>query len=546
MSLTLEIRQMPLAVTPTHSDHTWNVVMNDYSAYTDIRLVVDIYKNPYRNDSGSTQDYGKVARLLVPPNQFGNCIFNVETIIYNLTNPNPRNMGGYVGQSANTETMNPYEVIYYTSQTIFTTGQTSQAFIGNQISSTISFSNGFNGGYQGFENIYQINEYRCLFGIQYTNTGDTTTVTVPINYSAYTGYTGGSISITSAAGQPYGVMIYPGVQNNKQLSTQYYYSGNNLNGQYNYLNTQVYDYQMSTGNTGYFMTTFGEETIPMTILNSNVYQTRYRTHYYKCPIVIGFMYGGNPLFNNTDSVGAIAYLQKTQTNGQSNYDVVQTNAIDFTARANPQTIAPYGYMNQRIAYGVFKANPVVRTGSDIAIFLSNSPTGIDYDVNGVSELVQYKMVGDECFNNPVSFLFLNRQGIWDTYTFTKKYTKKYNVNKKVYNQQKSLNTKYWNRQSYDTSETVFYGEAEELVTVDSNFVIQNDVVVIEDLLMSPYVYMIQDNWLPATNMEAIYPYLIPCTVQNKEVKEYINKYQHIFQYTIELKQVPYRPFYIPF
>jgi hypothetical protein len=94
--------------------------------------------------------------------------------------------------------------------------------------STVSFSNGFNGGYEGFENIYQINEYRCLFGIQYTNTGGTTTVTVPVNFSTYTGYTGGSISITSAANQPYGVMIYPGVQNNKQLSTKYYYSGNSI------------------------------------------------------------------------------------------------------------------------------------------------------------------------------------------------------------------------------------------------------------------------------------------------------------------------------
>lgn len=537
---------MPLAVTPTHSDHTWNVVMNDYSAYTDIRLVVDIYTNPYRNDSGSTQDYGKVARLLVPPNKFGNCIFNVETIIYNLVNPNPRNMGGYAQLSAHTETMNPYQVLYNNTQTTFVTGNTSQAFIGNNISSTISFSNGFNGGYEGFDNIYHINEYRCLFGVQYTNSGGTTTVTVPIDYSAYTGYTGGSISVTSAAGQPYGVMIYPGVQDNKQLSNKYYYSGNNLNGQYNYLNTQVYDYKMSTGDTGNFMSSFGAETIPMTILGSNIYQTRYRTHYYKCPIVIGFMYGGNPLFDNTSQVNAIAYLQKTQTNGQYNYDVIQTNKIDYTFRGNLQFNPPYSYLNQRIAYGIYKPNPVVRTGSDVAIFLSNSVTGIDYDVNGVSEIVQYKMVGDECFNNPVSFLFLNRQGIWDTYTFTKKYTKKYNVNKKVYNQQKTLNTKYWNRQTYDTSETVFYGDAEELVTVDSNFVTQNDVVVIEDLLMSPAVYMIMDSWLPVSNTEPIYPYLIPCTVQNKEVKEYINKYQHIFQYQIELKQVPYRPFYIPF
>ena len=546
MSLEIKIKQMPLGATPTHSDHTWNVELNDYSAFTDIRLVVDIYKNPYQNDKGTVQDSGKVGRLLVPSNQFGNCIFSVETIVYNLVSQNPRNLGGYVSGNTGGEIMNPYLVQYANSQTTTTTGLTSQATIVNDRTSTISFSNGFNGGYEGFQNIYQINEYRCLFGVQYTTSAGTITQ-IPINYSAYTGYTAGTaLNLDDASNQPYGVMIWPGVQDNKQLSQKYYYSGNNLNGQYNYLNTQIYSYEMSTGQTGQFMSTFGPETIPMTILGSNVYQTRFRTHYYKCPIIVGFMYGGNPLFNNTDNVAAIAYLQKSQTNGQYNYDAIQTNPIDFTARANAQTVAPYSYLQQRIAYGIFKPNPNVRTDSDVAIFLSNSCTGIDYEVNGVSEIVQYKMVGEECFNNPISFLFMNRQGIWDTYTFTKKDTKKYNANRKTYNQQKSLNTSWWNRQSYDSSETVFYGDSEEIVTVDSQFLNQNDADVVEDLLLSPYVYMIMDNWLPGTNQNAIYPYLIPCTVQNKDVQVFVQKYQRIFQYTIELKQVPYRDYYMPF
>jgi len=546
MSLTLNIRQMPLEATPSHSDHTWNVVMNDYSAYTDIRLVVDVYKNPYQNDSGSTQDFGKVSRLLVPPNQLGNCIFNVETIINNLVDKNPRNMGGVPGGNPGTTTMNPYLVLAANSQTTSVSANTSQATIVNDRTSTFSFSNGFNGGYEGFDNIYHINEYRLLFGIQYTTTGGTVT-TVPTNFGSYTGYTpGANLSITDASGQPYGIMIWPGVQENKQLSQKYYYSGNNLNGQYNYLNTQVLDYQMGTGSTGYFMSTYGSETMPMTILGSNVYQTRFRTHYYKCPIIVGFMYGGNPLFDNTQSVNAIAYLQKTQGNGQYNYDAIQTNSIGFSSRANSQNVAPYSYLSQRIAYGIFKPNPNVRTDSDVAIFLSNDCTGIDYDVNGVSEIVQYKMVGDECFNDPISFLFLNRAGIWDTYTFTKKSVKRFAPNKKTYSSQKTLNTKWWNRQTYDSAETVFYGDAEELLTVDSNFVIQNDVDVIEQLLMSPYVYQIEDNWLPSTNQDFIYPYLIPCTVQNKEVKRYENKYERIFQYTIELKQTPYREFILPF
>jgi hypothetical protein len=550
MSLNLTIRQMPLAVTPTHSDHTWNVVMGDYSAYTDIRLVVDIYSNPYLNDSGSTQTSGKVARLLVPPNQFGNCIFNVETIIYNLVEANPRNLNMNPGPTSGTATTNPYNVLVANSQTTEVTLNTSQATINNDRISTIAFSNGFNGGYEGFENIYHINEYRCIFGVQYTTTGTSATcasaqsqtvIIIPTNYSAYTSYTGGTLSLTDASNQPYGVMVYPGVQENKFLSNKYYYSGDNLNGQYNYLNTQVYSYQMSSSQNGQFMATFGPETIPMTIFNSQVYQTRFRTHYYKCPIVLPFMYGKNPMFDNSSVVKGVNYLQKSQGNGQYNYDTVQTQTIDFTSRGSLNS-----YLQQRIAYSVFKQNPVIRTDSDVAIFLTDNCNSIDYDTNGVSEIVQYKMVGEECFNDPVSFLFLNRQGVWDTYTFTKKFTKRYNVNKKTYSSQKSLNVQWWNRQSYDQGEQTFYGDAEELVTVDSGFVQQNDVQIIEQLLMSPYVYMMMNNWLPEGNESFIYPYLIPCTVQNKDVREYIQKYVRIFQYTIELKQVPYRDYILPF
>ena len=95
------------------------------------------------------------------------------------------------------------------------------------------------------------------------------------------------------------------------------------------------------------------------------------------------------------------YLQKTLGTGQYNYDTIQSNPINFTARANAQTIAPYSYLSQRIAYGIFKPNPTVRTDSDVAIFLSNDVLGYDYDVYGSSEIVQYKMVGDECFNELV-------------------------------------------------------------------------------------------------------------------------------------------------
>ena len=76
MSLELTIIQKPLDVCESHSDHTWNVSLNDYSAYTDIRLVVDVYSNPYSNDQYGNEGSGKKARLLIPVNEFGNFIFS--------------------------------------------------------------------------------------------------------------------------------------------------------------------------------------------------------------------------------------------------------------------------------------------------------------------------------------------------------------------------------------------------------------------------------------------------------------------------------------
>jgi hypothetical protein len=536
MSLNLTILQSPLPVTESHSDHTWNVALNDYSAYTDIRLVVDIYKNPYLNDEGSSQNSGKAARLLIPVNEYGNCIFNVETVIRNFVTANPRNLDMIPGLTSGSSTTDPYAVLVATTGNTEVELNTSQATINNNRISTIGFSNGFNGGYPGFENIYHINEYRLIFGVQYT-TGGTTTIIIDTNYSAATTYTGGTISPASASTQPYGVQIWPGVQDNKQMSVKYYYSGDNLNGQYNYLNTSVYGYQMSKSQKGNFMGTFGPATIPMTILGSQVYQTRFRTHYYNCPIILPFMYGKNPMYDNSSVVKGVNYLQKSQGNGQYNYDTIQTQTVDFTARGGLNS-----FMGQRIAYSIFKQNPVIRTESDVAIFLTDNCGSIDYNTNGVSEIVQYKMVGQECFNDPYSFLFLNRQGVWDTYTFTKKSDKKYAPNRKVYQQYKSLNTQIWNRQSYDPGETVFYGQADELFTFDSGFVQQNDGIVIEEMLLSPYLYMIMDNWQPQDGSQFIYPYLIPCVILNKEVKVFQQKYQRIFQYTLEVKQVPYRKF----
>jgi hypothetical protein len=63
--------------------------------------------------------------------------------------------------------------------------------------------------------------------------------------------------------------------------------------------------------------------------------------------------------------------------------------------------------------------------------------------------------------------------------------------------------------------------------------------------MSPYVYMIENNWLPSSNEDLIYPYLVPVLIENKDVKVFEQKYQRIFQYTMEMRLTPYRQYEFP-
>lgn len=554
MSLTLDIIQQPFSVSESHADHTWNIRMNDFSAYTDIKLVVDIYKNPYGNEIGpnntvgTSQDTRKAARLIVPVNEYGHCIFNVETIIRNFVTANPRNNTMVYDGTGPSGQTNPYNVYVTQGDLLSITANTNQATINNGKLSVISFSNGFNGGYPEFSNLFMVNEYRCIFGVQYTSGGTTQVIIDTTNYDTYIPSTGTTIYVQSAQTQPYGVMIFPGVQDNQRVG---YSPFSGVNPYYlttsvdNYKDYKVYNWAMNTGVAPYdyygqFMGVFGNQTIPMTAFGGSVEQTRWRTHYYNCPIVLPFMYGENPMYNNSSVINCVTFLQKTAGNGQMNYDTSQTIPIADNGGA-----PYYSFLGERIAYAVFKQNPLINEMSDVAVFLSSGtcdPSGIDR----VSEIVQYKMVGKECLNDPYSFLFMNRNGVWDTYTFTKKSQKTYQPERKTYMSMKTLNTQVWNRQSYDSSETVYYGKALELFTFDSGFVYENDRDIIEQLLMSPYLYMMMDNYTPQQNQNQIFPYLIPCVVLNRDVKVFEQKYQRIFQYTLDIKQTPYRSYDLPY
>jgi hypothetical protein len=159
------------------------------------------------------------------------------------------------------------------------------------------------------------------------------------------------------------------------------------------------------------------------------------------------------------------------------------------------------------------------------------------------------MEDPDCINQPIHLLFLNGRGMWDTYTFGKKSTKTFEVDRKQYRQESSLDKSFYSRGSSQRGITIYDQIATYKIECMSNFMTQEDTVIVEEIFNSPEVYIIEgitepvnpcaihsiDNCQSCLNEIRQYQYLLPVVLDNKELQKFQRQYQKIFQYTFDLR-----------
>jgi|694.fasta_scaffold126107_2 hypothetical protein len=105
-----------------------------------------------------------------------------------------------------------------------------------------------------------------------------------------------------------------------------------------------------------------------------------------------------------------------------------------------------------------------------------------------SEVLKYKL-RSECSPYPanewVRVLWLNRQGGFDYFTFTRDVKKSVSITRSEY--QKILD---WDYSVGDRGKTVFATKAEDNYTIQSNWITDNEAKWLEELMTSPEVYII--------------------------------------------------------
>ena len=152
----------------------------------------------------------------------------------------------------------------------------------------------------------------------------------------------------------------------------------------------------------------------------------------------------------------------------------------------------------------------------------------------LSKVIVYNMDEASCMSDPVHVLFLNRQGVFDTYTFDRKALESKKIKRDSYAQGGISDTNFFSQLSTERRDVLFNQELKTAMNVETWWLTDNDKAIVMDLFQSPEVYIIKNQEFEidgyVRGAKSYNPYLLPVTVDEGSIKEFKNRYNKLFQY----------------
>jgi hypothetical protein len=282
-----------------------------------------------------------------------------------------------------------------------------------------------------------------------------------------------------------------------------------------------------------FLTTAGNELYSINDLSPGIITQRARRRYHhpKCPILVSWFNGllsSNPDFEFNNDVSVLNY--STGVTHTDSYINVYENEFTQTGYTG---LTP---QNDRILYWN-QIQPNI-AGGKICFWLSDAIGEYQYDGFGYSEVLEYYLKEDSCLSDPIHVVFLNRQGVWDTYTLDRKALKTSNITRKTFDKGMVTDTNMLSLLSSNRRKTIYDQSITESMAVNTWYLDDNDRVILEDLFMSPEVYIILDHDWTGKTEKSYNPYLLPVVVNTNTLTEYKNRYNKTAQYGFTLEYTP--------
>ena len=136
----------------------------------------------------------------------------------------------------------------------------------------------------------------------------------------------------------------------------------------------------------------------------------------------------------------------------------------------------------------------------------------------------------------IRLCWLNQWGAWDYYTFTKKSTRSTSTQGSTYHQLGgSWNESLYRPDSFKGGKKSFRVNATERITMNTNFVSEDDNVMFEELINSPEVYLLEGYQTDAANA-VLNNYVTPVRLTTSSFTKKTSANDRLIQYTFEIEK----------
>ena len=140
----------------------------------------------------------------------------------------------------------------------------------------------------------------------------------------------------------------------------------------------------------------------------------------------------------------------------------------------------------------------------------------------------------------IRLTWLNQWGAWDYYTFTKKSIRKTSTKGTTYNQLGgSWNGSMYTPYSYKGGTKTFRVNATETITINTDFVSEDDTVMFEELTNSPEIYMLdpyKDTVVAGITTELLNEYITPVRLKSSNFTKKTIANDRLMQYKFEVEK----------
>ena len=163
---------------------------------------------------------------------------------------------------------------------------------------------------------------------------------------------------------------------------------------------------------------------------------------------------------------------------------------------------------------------------------------LDGDDNVVSKSYEFYKQEDSCQGfETIRLCWINKYGVWDYYNFTQKSIRTFSKDMVSFQSQEGTwNGDKYKIDGYKGGKKIFKSQATEMITINTDFITDDEAIWLEGLFLSNNVFMLKQNSVDFGNQGTLRKHIEPVIMASEELERQTTANNGKKQYTLTLNK----------